>query len=107
MVDLADAHVRALDVIASQPAGSVDAVNLGTGVGSSVREVIALVEEIGGRPVPVHWTARRPGDPAQVWADPSRARTTLGWHARYDLRAMIETAWAWHSRIAPTGADGS
>ena len=101
VADLADAHVRALDVIASRAAGSVDALNLGTGVGSSVREVIALVEEIGGGPVPVHWTARRPGDPAQVWADPTRARTTLGWHARYDLRAMIETAWDWHSRVSP------
>ena len=106
VVDLADAHVRALDAIASQPAGSVDAVNLGTGVGSSVREVIALVEEIGGRPVPVHWTARRPGDPAEVWADPTRASTTLRWHAGYDLRAMIETAWAWHSRVSPMDAPG-
>lgn len=106
VADLADAHVRALDVIASRAAGSVDALNLGTGVGSSVREVIALVEEIGGGPVPVHWTARRPGDPAQVWADPTRARTTLGWHARYDLRAMIETAWDWHSRVSPMDTAG-
>ena len=106
VADLADAHVRALDVIASRAAGSVDALNLGTGVGSSVREVIALVEEIGGGPVPVHWTARRRGDPAQVWADPTRAGATLGWHARYDLRAMIETAWDWHSRVSPMDTAG-
>ena len=106
VADLADAHIRALDVIASRAAGSVDALNLGTGVGSSVREVIALVEEIGGGPVPVHWTARRPGDPPQVWADPTRARTTLGWHARYDLRAMIETALDWHSRVSPMDTAG-
>lgn len=105
VVDLADAHVRALDVVTPEPAGAVHVLNLGTGVGSSVRQVIALVDEVGGRPVPVRWTGRRPGDPAQIWADPSRARATLGWHARYDLRAMVETAWAWHSRVSATDAD--
>ena len=105
VVDLADAHVRALDVLSRDSAGTIRAMNLGTGVGSSVRQVIALVEEVGGRPVPLNWTGPRPGDPAAVWADPSLAFETLGWQARYDLRAMIETAWAWHSRTSEPTAD--
>ena len=57
-------------------------------------EVIALVEEVTGRDVPVRWAARRPGDAVAVWADPGKARDVLGWEARHDLRAMVETAWS-------------
>jgi UDP-glucose-4-epimerase GalE len=107
VVDLAGAHVRALEFAASSARGDVIALNLGTGVGSSVRQVIDLVEDVAGRPVPVRWTERRAGDPAQVWADPSRAEATLGWRARHDLREIVETAWAWHSRaIDPSTATG-
>jgi UDP-glucose 4-epimerase len=95
VVDLADAHVRALDAVAEREGAGV--LNLGTGVGSSVREVLALVEEVAGGQVPVRWTARRPGDAVAVWADPARARETLGWQAQHDLRTMVETAWAWHA----------
>jgi UDP-glucose 4-epimerase len=66
-------------------------------VGSSVKEVIALIEEVTGRQVPVRWVDRRPGDAVAVWADPSSARRVLGWEAQHDLRAMVETAWSWHS----------
>jgi UDP-glucose 4-epimerase len=72
-------------------------LNLGTGVGSSVKEVIGLIEEVTGRDVPVRWADRRPGDAVAVWADPTNARERLGWEAQHDLRAMIESAWAWHS----------
>jgi UDP-glucose 4-epimerase len=95
VVDLADAHVRALTWAAEQEGARV--LNLGTGVGSSVREVIDLVEEVTGRSVPVRWADRRRGDAVAVWADPSAARAALGWRARHDLRAIVETAWAWHS----------
>jgi UDP-glucose-4-epimerase GalE len=98
VADLADAHALALERGRSDGRPDFVALNLGTGVGSSVRQVISLVEEVAGRPVPIRWSERRPGDPAQVWADPSRARSLLGWHARHDLRAMVSTAWAWHSR---------
>ncbi|HET9084240.1 MAG TPA: NAD-dependent epimerase/dehydratase family protein, partial [Candidatus Limnocylindrales bacterium] len=106
VVDLADAHVRALDVLASDRGSSLRALNLGTGVGSSVRQVIELVEDVGSRPVPVRWTDRRRGDPAEVWADPTLGFATLGWRARHDLRAMIETAWAWHRRVSAMTAEG-
>jgi UDP-glucose-4-epimerase GalE len=95
VLDLADAHIRALELLAAEDGPGI--LNLGTGVGSSVREVIAFVEEVSGREAPVHWTDRRPGDAVAVWADPESARQVLGWQARYDLRAMVETAWKWHS----------
>jgi UDP-glucose-4-epimerase GalE len=95
VVDLVDAHIRALEAVAGQAGAAV--LNLGTGVGSSVKEVIALIEEITGRHVPVRWADRRPGDAVAVWADPSSARRVLGWEAQHDLRAMVETAWSWHS----------
>ena len=105
VVDLADAHARALDHGHGRPDLGFLALNLGTGVGSSVRQVISLVEEVAQRPVPLRWSRRRPGDPPQVWADPSLARSTLGWEARHDLRAMVSTAWAWHSRALPDDRD--
>jgi UDP-glucose-4-epimerase GalE len=104
VVDLARAHVLAVNALAAGSPGQVAAINLGTGVGSSVREVIRSVEEVGGRPVPIRWTGRRAGDPAQVWADPTLAHEVLGWRARHDLRAMIETAWTWHGRGLPADA---
>jgi UDP-glucose-4-epimerase GalE len=95
VVDLVDAHIRALEAVASQAGATV--LNLGTGVGSSVKEVIALIEEVTGREVPVRWADRRPGDAVAGWADPSSARRVLGWKAQHDLRAMVESAWSWHS----------
>jgi UDP-glucose 4-epimerase len=95
VVDLADAHIRALEVAAKTPGMTV--LNLGTGVGSSVKQVIALVEEVTGRAVPVRWAGRRPGDAIAVWANPSTASERLDWRAQHDLRSMVETAWRWHS----------
>jgi UDP-glucose-4-epimerase GalE len=95
--DLADAHLRALDHLAA--GGSGGAVNLGTGSGCSVRQVVAAVERIGGRPVPRREAPRRPGDPPELVADPSLARTQLGWQARCsDLETIIATALAWEAR---------
>ena len=94
--DLADAHLRALDYL--QAGGVTTAVNLGTGVGSSVREVLAAAERSAGRPVPAEDTARRPGDPVALWADNRRAAELLGWKARYGLEDIVASAWNWHSR---------
>jgi UDP-glucose-4-epimerase GalE len=104
--DLADAHVRALGHLAA--GGASAALNLGTGRGYSVREVIAAVERIGGRKVPQREAARRPGDPPELVADPTLARSRLGWQPRHsDLDTIIATALAWETRAnrsAPSAA---
>ncbi len=94
--DLADAHARALDHLAS--AGESIKVNLGTGVGVSVKEIIAAVEEVTGLKVPLVLAPRREGDPAQLVADPSLALEVLGWQAQHrDVREMVRSAWMWMS----------
>ena len=97
VTDLADAHVRALGYLAA--GGESGALNLGTSQGISVRQVIAAVERIAGRPVPFRETGRRPGDPPELVADPTLARTRLEWQPRYsDLDTIIRTALAWEHR---------
>lgn len=93
--DLADAHLRALDYLTA--GGDSAAVNVGTGVGSSVREVLAAAERAAGRPVPADDAPRRPGDPVALWADNTRARELLGWEAKYGLDEIVTSAWKWHS----------
>ena len=95
VLDLAEAHARALDHLAS--GGTSCTVNVGTGLGSSVRELIATAERVVGRSIAVSMRPRRDGDPAAVWADASRARAMLGWNARFDLEEIVRSAWAWHS----------
>ena len=95
--DLAAAHVRALDRL--RAGGSSMALNLGTGRGFSVQEVIAAAEQVCGRPVPARAAARRPGDPPALVADPSLAEHTLGWRAEHsDLETILRTVFAWQSR---------
>ncbi len=92
--DLADAHLRALDVI--EP-GRFDAINLGSEHGASVLQVVDACREITGHDIPVETGLRRPGDPAMLIADATRARKELGWHPEFtDIRAIVETAWRWH-----------
>jgi UDP-glucose-4-epimerase GalE len=95
VMDLAEAHLRALERLATgQPSG---AFNLGTGKGYSVREVIAAVEREGKRKVPVREAPRRAGDPPMLVADPGLAARELGWQARYSsLESIIETACRWY-----------
>jgi UDP-glucose-4-epimerase GalE len=89
--DLVDAHLAAL--LALEQGASVGAVNLGTGEGHSVAEVLTAAAEVLGAPVPHQIVPRRPGDPARLIADPTRAETLLGWRAqRRDLRLMLEDA---------------
>lgn len=94
--DLAEAHVLALEALAS---GAPSAVyNLGNGNGYSVLEVIRAAEEVVGRPINVSYGARRPGDPAVLVASSEKIKADLGWRPRFtDLREIIETAWRWHS----------
>ena len=96
--DLAEAHVRALSLlIEGGPSGRI---NLGTGHGYSVREVLAAAHEITGRQVPHAMAPRRPGDPAELIANSRNARVLLGEDVmqRSSLASIIETAWAWHQR---------
>jgi len=93
--DLADAHVLALESVARTNRSA--AYNLGTGRPHSVKEVIAAVGEVSGRPVPWTLAPRRPGDPAVLYASPHKAQTELGWTPRLPaLQSIVRTAWAWH-----------
>jgi UDP-arabinose 4-epimerase len=97
VMDLADAHLAALEYL--RDGGATTALNLGTGRGHSVREVIATVEQVSGRKVPKTDAERRAGDPPSLVADARRAGVTLGWTPRYgDLRTIVEHAWRWHMR---------
>lgn len=89
--DLADAHLRALKYL--MDGGESTAFNLGTEQGNSVREVIKMVEQVGGRAVPVTEAPRRAGDPPALVADASKAKRILGWEPRHDLKSIVETAW--------------
>lgn len=95
VVDLAEAHLRALDYLAA--GGASTTLNVGSGHGASVREVVDLAGRVIGQAVPVVDGPRRPGDPPAIWADGTRAREVLGWEARFDLEGIIRTAWRWHS----------
>ncbi len=101
VTDLAQAHVLALRALESG-AGST-AYNLGNGKGFSVREVIDCARRVSGREIPVEMGARRPGDPARLVGDASRAIAELGWSPAYaDLDQIVATAWAWHQ--SPRGS---
>lgn len=92
--DLAEAHVRALDHLTR--GGSSTTLNLGTGRGASVAEVIAAAARATGRRIRVDDAPRRAGDPPSVWADPGRAREVLGWQASRFLDDILSSAWRWH-----------
>ncbi len=95
VTDLGDAHVRALEHLTS--GGESRALNLGTGHGYSVREVIAEVGKISPRPVPFREGPRRAGDPPVLVADASHAGSVLGWKPQYsELKTIIKNAWDWH-----------
>ena len=96
VMDLAEGHVAALQRLLDHP-GSLT-VNLGTGNGSSVLEVVAAYGRASGREIAYRFLPRRPGDVAACWADPSRAQALLGWQARYDLARMCEDSWRWQSQ---------
>ncbi|MBO0738879.1 MAG: UDP-glucose 4-epimerase GalE [Alphaproteobacteria bacterium] len=97
--DLAEAHLRALEYLIDGREST--AMNLGTGCGHSVREVVRAAEEVSGRRVACRDVARRPGDPPALVADARLATEILGWSARMsDLQTIVRTALAWHVRVA-------
>ncbi len=99
VTDLSDAHVLALKKLFGEGLPFRSSYNLGNGRGYSVRQVIDLVREVTGRPVPSEIAPRRSGDPAVLVASSRLAEMELGWHqAHGDLREIVETAWAWHKK---------
>lgn len=103
VMDLARAHVDAIEYL--QRADRSLTVNLGTGQGVSVLEMVQAFERASGREVPYEIVARRSGDVAEVYADPTLARQLLGWRAQLDLNAMCQDAWRWQS-MNPHGYSG-
>src|ERR1700722_19036486 len=105
VVDLAEAHISALEHLRS--GGRSDFLNLGTGSGNSVLEVIECAREVTGREIRVRIEPARAGDPARLIADPSLAKTLLGWRPTMsDLRTILRSAWQWRRRH-PEGYAGS
>lgn len=100
VTDLALGHLKAIDALQKSP--GVLAVNLGTGTGYSVLDVVKAFEQASGRKIPYDLVDRRPGDAAQAYADPALAEKTLGWKAERDLLRMCEDAWRWQ-RLNPGG----
>jgi len=100
VVDLADAHVRAVQKLASNP--GLVAYNLGTGQGSSVLQVIAAFEQATGVKIPYQIVARRPGDVTAAYADPTKAMQELAWKAERDLADMCRDSWKWQ-QMNPQG----
>lgn len=93
VVDLADAHIRALNYLTKNES---NAINLGTGTGNSVQEIIEAARRVTGLPIEPIIGPRRPGDPARLVADRTKANRELGWKPRYnDITEIIEHAWNW------------
>ena len=100
VLDLAEAHVRALEELAP---GEARTYNLGNGAGFSVRDVIDVCRAVTGRDIPAEAAARRPGDPPTLVADTRRIQTELGWSPQHpDLEEIVRSAWEWH-RAHPEG----
>ncbi|AFM02095.1 UDP-galactose 4-epimerase [Desulfitobacterium dehalogenans ATCC 51507] len=97
VLDLAEAHIRALEALEQGvPCG---AYNVGTGTGYSVREVIAMARRVTGIDIPVLEAPRREGDPDSLVAKVGKIQKILGWQARYsDLETIIKSAWQWHQK---------
>jgi len=94
--DLADAHIRAVMHLAD--GGKSVTLNLGTGQGASVNDVVTAARAATGRTIETRLAPRRPGDPAAIWADARLAEEVLAWTPRHDLDAIVSSAWTWHER---------
>ncbi len=93
VLDLVDGHLKALDFVATTP--GLHAINLGTGNGVSVLQMVAAFEQASGRKIAYEVVSRRPGDIAKCWADPQRAWKLLQWRAQRDLAQMCADSWRW------------
>ncbi|MBB3918461.1 UDP-glucose 4-epimerase GalE [Rhizobium fabae] len=96
VLDLADAHVRAVEYLLK--GGESVALNLGTGTGTTVKELLGAIEDVSNRPFPVEYIGRREGDSHTLVANNDKARDVLGWVPQYDLSQIIRSAWNWHAK---------
>ncbi len=96
VLDLADAHVRAVEYLLN--GGDSVALNLGTGTGTTVKELLGTIETVSNRPFPVEYVGRREGDSTTLVANNDKARDILGWSPQYDLTEIIQSAWNWHAK---------
>jgi UDP-glucose 4-epimerase len=96
VLDLADAHVRAVEHLLR--GGESVALNLGTGTGTTVKELLGTIERVSERPFPVEYAGRREGDSHTLVANNDTAREILGWTPQYDLSQIIRSAWNWHAK---------
>ncbi|MBB4170407.1 UDP-glucose 4-epimerase GalE [Rhizobium sp. BK538] len=96
VLDLADAHVRAVEHLLR--GGESIALNLGTGTGTTVKELLGAIERVSERPFPVEYVGRREGDSHTLVANNDKAREILGWTPQYDLSQIIRSAWNWHAK---------
>ena len=96
VLDLADAHVRAVEYLLK--GGDSVALNLGTGTGTTVKELLGAIEDVSNRPFPVEYIGRREGDSHTLVANNDKARDVLGWVPQYDLSEIIRSAWDWHAK---------
>jgi UDP-glucose 4-epimerase len=94
IVDLADAHLKALNYL--NDGGNSEIINLGTGDGNSVLEIIEKAQQISGKKIAYEIVERRAGDPAILVADNKKAKEVLGWQPKYGIEEIIKTSWAWH-----------
>lgn len=95
VVDLAAAHLAALACAATRT--GCEAINIGTGAGTTVKELVAAYAKAAGRPIPSQVVERRPGDVAACYAATDKARAMLGWTAKLDIEAMCASSWRWQS----------
>jgi UDP-glucose 4-epimerase len=102
--DIANAHTRALQyIIDDRNKSNCEVFNLGTGNGVTVLELIAAFEKVSGEKLNYKLGPRRPGDVVEVYANNNKAKHLLGWETKFDLDAMMDTAWRWEQAVAAAG----
>jgi UDP-glucose 4-epimerase len=100
VLDLADAHTRAVQHLIKN--GPSHVLNLGTGRGITVKELLATVQQVVGRDFDIEYGPRREGDSPALVADNTLAKQTIGWSPQHDLHSIIHSAWNWHSNHLQT-----
>ena len=100
VMDLAEAHVAALTYLMNQNKGLLEAVNIGTGEGTSVLEIVEAFERITGQNLPHVIGPRRAGDVIEIYANATKGQELLGWKARLSIDDAIKDAWAWENYLA-------